>query len=325
MNVLEIDNNKNNIVKKHNDIILNARYKMSEQGIKLATLLISMVRVDDEDFQEYIIMGKDFKELVNCNSKDTVSIMERIGVELISSKIRIKKDSSNFVTYFAVSYEYALNSGYLKLTIHPELKPYFLKLQKNFTQYDISNILKLKSGYVIRLYELVKSKYSEYMHYHPNATSFSFALDLDWMRDHFNVPDSYLYKDIRVNIIEKAVKQFKEKTDIQFTYKEIKLGRKVVTLQITVKSNDRGSNDYLRHKKAFIAHLRANYVNFNILQAEDKHTKAVMMISVAPDGKLYDKKGLSFNATRSNEMWETLYQMAKDDKLICLKQGKLFS
>ncbi len=325
MKNLDVSENKNNIVKKHNDLIMNARYKLSEQGIKLITLLVSMVHKDDEDFQEYIIQGKDFKDLVGSKSKDTVSEMNKVGHELITTPFKIRKPKSIFVTAWASSYEYEMNAGYLKLTIHPELKPYFLKLQSNFTQYDITNILRLKSGYIIRLYELIKSKYSEYMHYHPNAKTFSFELDLEWFREYFEIPKSYQYSShIKKLIIDKAVKQFKEKTDIQFIYKEIKLGRKVVTLQITVKSNGKGSNDYLRHKKAFIAHLRANFVNEDILHSVDKNTKAVMLISVAPDGKLYDKKGLNFNASRSNEMWETLYQMAKDDKLICLKQGILF-
>ena len=68
----------------------------------------------------------------------------------------------------------------------------------------------LKSAYVIRLYELIIMEWSQYKHYNSNAKSFTFELEIEELKT-FEIPESYLYKDIRVNIIDKAKKQFEEK------------------------------------------------------------------------------------------------------------------
>jgi hypothetical protein len=70
--------------------------------------------------------------------------------------------------------------------------------------------------------------------------------------------------------------------------------------------------------------MRANFINADVLVANDTKTNKQVMISIAPDGKLYDKRGSEFDAKRSNEIWDSLYKLSQEDKLLCLKQGTLF-
>ena len=118
----------------------------------------------------------------------------------------------------------------------------------------------LKSGYVIRLYELIIQQWREYKHYNKNSKSYTFDLDVEELKTLFEIPNSYLYKDIRVNVIDKAKQQFKEKTNITFDYEEYKIGRAVKRLKITVKENNKGSNDIFANKKSFINHIRKEYI-----------------------------------------------------------------
>ena len=104
-----------------------------------------------------------------------------------------------------------------------------------------------------------------------------------------------------------------------FEYEEQKIGRKVDRIIVTIRANAKGSNDYQRHRKAFIEHMRANYVNADVLSAVDKYTQKSMIISITPDGKLYDKKGTKFDSKRSDEMWDTLFEMSQEDELLCVK------
>ncbi len=320
MELAKIEENKNNIVVKHQELVHNARYRLSELGIKVLSVLISMIKTSDTEFTQYAIQIKDFKELIHSDSKNTYKYAHKLISELMSNPMKIGDEQFNWASYG----KYHRGDGLVVFEIHRLLKPYLLELQKNFLQYNITNILPLKSGYVIRLYELCKDHYSEATRYKESATSATFDIKIDRLRELFEIPQSYAYKDIRVNILDKAVTQFKEKTDIQIEYKIQKIGRKVDRLVITVRENSKGSNDYMKSRQAFIAHMRANYINADVLQAKDKGTGKAMMISVAPDGKLYDKRGTEFDAPRSNGMWDTLFKMSQEDKLLCLKQGTLF-
>ena len=317
MDIVKIEDSKNNLVVKHKDLVWEARYKLSELGIKVVAVLISMVKTKDEYFKEYILKIDDFKELIDSNSKKVYEYVDVMTNELMSKPFKIGDEKFNWV-YYA---RYHKEDNYVVLKIAPELKPYLLALKSDFIEYNIVNILPLKSTYVIRLYELFKSKWSEYKHYNKNAKSYTFELKIADLRERFLIPASYQYSSgIKMRIIDKAKKQFKDKTDIQFEYKEQKIGRKVDRLIITVKDNKKGSNDYLKDKHTFIAYMRDNYVNADLLEAEDADTKKPMLISISPKGELYNKYNINkIKPQQSNKIWDKLYQMAKEGKLPSIK------
>jgi len=316
MNIVNVQENKNNIVVKHQDLVHNARYKLSELGIKILSVLISMIKVSDTEFTEYVIQIKDFKELIHSDSKNTYKYAHKLISELMSNPMQLGDEQFNWASYG----KYCKGDGVIIFEIHRLLKPYLLKLQKDFLQYNITNILPLKSAYVIRLYELCKDHYSEGTRYKDSKTSVTFDIKVDKLRELFEIPITYKYNDIKRHVLDKAVKQFKDKTDIQISYKEQKIGRKVDRLLITVKDNNKGSNDYLSSQKAFISYLRANCVNVDLYKGKDKNTLKDMILSIAPDGKIYDKKSSNdFNAKRSSEMWEALYNLAKQG-IISIKE-----
>ena len=315
MKLIKIEDNKNNIVNKHQELIHSARYSLGETAIKTLSMLISMIKVSDDEFQQYAIKLSEFKELTGASGNEVFKYVDRMTNDLMSNPFWVGDSKMNWVTIA----KYRKDENIVVFEVHRELKPYLLGLKERFLTYNIVNILSLKSTYVIRLYELCADKLNEHLRYHPKSKNYEFEIKIDRLRELFQIPKSYLYADIKRAILEKAKKQFKEKTDIQITYKEIKLGRKVTTLQITVKSNDKGSNDYLDNIKAFISHMRINYVNMDILEGKDRKANKVYLLSVDPDGKIYDKYGTSFNKDRSKELWARLYELALEDNLPCLE------
>lgn len=319
MEIVEIKENKNNIVVKHQELVRTARYRLSELGIKVVSILISMIKMSDEDFKEYLIHINDFKELIGSTSKNTYEYVDVMTDELMKKPFKIGDEKFNWVYY--ARYKEGDNAVVMKIA--PELKPYLLALKKNFLEYHISNILSLRSGYVIRLYELCKDRLSEVTRYRENK-SVVFELKIDYLRELFEVPESFRYNDIKRNIIDKAVTQFKAKTDIQFSYVEQKIGRKVDRIIITVKENSKGSSDFMRDRISFISHIRKNYINQDILGTIDKYTQKPALISVAPDGKLYNKKSTAgYSKERADEIWTSLYELASDGKLYSI-QPSLF-
>jgi len=318
MNLVSIEKNKNNLVVKHKDLIWEARYRLSELGLKVVAILISMIKINDEDFKEYHLRINDLKELINSDSKKVYEYVDILTNELMSNPFKIGDEKFNWV-YYA---KYHKGENYVILKIAPELKTHLLQIKEKFVKYNIINILPLKSPYVIRLYEILKSKLSEYTHYN-KSKSLTFELKINWLREHFKIPESYQYSShIKKRIIEKAQKQFKEKTDITFTYKEQKIGRKVDRLIITVKENSKGSSDFLASRISFIKHIRGNYVNEILVRSRDKNTNETVLISVAKNGTLYNQKTTeTYTAKEGNTLWDWLYESAKDNKLEILREG----
>jgi len=314
MEIVDIKDTKNNIVVKHKELIWSARYRLSELGIKVIAVLISMIQMNDDDFQQYILKIDDFKELIGSDSKNTYKYTHNLIKELLSKTLKVGDEQFAWISYG----KYIEGSNTITFEINRHLKPYLLALKGNFLKYNIRNILPLKSAYVIRLYELLKSKWSEYKHYNSEAKSFTFELKIDWLREHFEIPNSYQYSShIKKRIINKAQKEFREKTDIEFSYKEQKIGKKVDRLIITIKSNKKGYNRYLKNIKTFIYYIRRYFANENILEAIDYKTNKKILLSVDENGYLYDKYNpdIRFSSNRSKEMWNKLYKLAKKDKL----------
>lgn len=312
MNIVEIEDNKNHIVKKHNDLVNKARYSLSEDGIKLVSMLIAMINKDDETFQEYHIRVADFTRLKGSNSKNDYETVHKIIKELLSCPIKIGNLQANFIA----SGEYKEGTATAIFEISQKLKPYLLELKKDFLEYDLKDILMLKSGYVIRLYELIVQQWREYKHYNKNSKSYTFDLDIEKTRVLFEIPESYRYNDFK-RIIDKAQQQFKEKTNITFDYEEYKIGRAVKRLKITVRENNKGSNDILANRKAFINYIRETYkpnpdknhfpVVINTKSGDVKvNLNGEIYLSGNDDVKTYDNK-------QADKLWDWLYGLVKEN------------
>lgn len=325
MNIVEIEDGKNHIVKKHNDLVNKARYSLSEDGIKLVSMLIAMINKDDERFQEYHIRVADFTKLKGSSSKNDYETVHKIIKELLSCPVKIGNLQANFIA----SGEYKEGTATAVFEISQKLKPYLLELKKDFLEYDLKDILMLKSGYVIRLYELIIQQWREYKHYNKNSKSYTFDLDIEETRGLFEIPESYRYNDFK-RIIDKAKQQFKEKTNITFDYKEYKIGRAVKRLKITVRENNKGSNDIFASRKAFINFIRKEYAP----DTNKNHFPIIVStksgdIKVNLNGEIYisgdDVKSL--DNKQADKLWDWLYDLVKNkpDLLQNPKQKKLLN
>jgi plasmid replication initiation protein len=316
MKKIKVEEHRNNIVSKANELI-KAKGELSGTSQKMLCSIVSMIRVDDKELQEYALKIDDYLKLINSSSKNINFIKDR-AKELMNNPFEVDNKIFNWCSMVDLK----RIEGYIIFDIHPKLKPYLLELKErgNFTQYKIINILSLKGEYSPRFYEFLTMEYNQYMAYHKSANSFSLEVKIDYLREIFKIPNTYRYHDIKRQILDKAQKQFKEKTDIQFTYQEEKLGRKVDKLIIKIRQNNKGSNSYLTNRHLFIDYIRKNFINETIIESNDKNTQEILMLSVAPNGHLYNKYSLEkIQSSRSDEMWETLFKMAKAGKLDLLR------
>jgi len=306
MEIIEIKDNKNNIIKKNNQLIA-AKGQLSKTALKMLSMLISMIKSSDTTFQRYALNINDFKTEIGINANKSKLDFQENAEELMRNPFIVGEGK---MFNWCSMVDWKSIEGYIVFDIHQDLKPYLLQLKKNFTQYNITNVLTLKGKYSIRLYELFIQKYNEYKHYNKDSKDITFELKIKDIKDILQIPKSYLYADIKKQVIEKSKKDFELYTNITFEYQEKKLSRKVDYLIITMKNNQKGSGNYLDNLKTFIEYIRKNYINKDIWKGQD------MILSVSEDGKIYNKRTLKkYNKNDALIVWEKWYQLAKDNKL----------
>jgi len=324
MKLVECKSRKNEVVSRND--LLSAQGALSSNSKKMLAMLISMIKSTDSEFQEYALHIDSYEEAIGRKSNDSEALKNN-ALELMMNPFQLRKG-----VYFNWCNKVDITTldGYVIFKIDNELKPYLLNLENNFTKYQLTNVLKLKGTYSVSLYEYLTMRFrtyrNEYFKQHNKyPKSYTFDISIDWLRATYKIPDSYRYDVIKRQIINKAQADFKEHTDIRFTYQEQKIGRKVDRLVIKVKENNKGSNDYLYDIQSFTKYMRKHYINQDILSATDSlNNGKPMLLSVSADGLMYDKySSNSIEPKRAKVLWEKLYEMALDDTLLCLKQGEL--
>jgi plasmid replication initiation protein len=300
---------KDNLVVKHNSLI-KSRYDYTISELRLIITVASMIKADDKNFKDYEIIVKDYAELLNSKTKESLyRDLKKLGKKLLSQPLEIEKENGFLICNWFSSYEYAAREGKIICSFDPKLKPYLLELQEQFTKYKLENILMMKSTYSIRLYELAKSW--QKIGY--------FEMDIKEFRISIGANNIYpLYANLKQKAINVAIKEINNFTDISLKFIEIKTSRKITKIRFEIKKNRNKYSGFLKSEKAFINYMRANFINavvWNGIAQDEKKRE----LSIDPQGRLYDKLGKSYNATQSKEMWTWLYALAKDDSLPILK------
>lgn len=123
---------------------------------------------------------------------------------------------------------YIENEASVRLIFSPTVAPLVTLLEKNFTSYELEQVSELNSKYAVRLYEIIIAWRSQ------GKTP---MVSVEDIRNRLGVLDNeYIeLKNLKVRVIDFAIKQINEKTDILISYEQHKQGRKIVGFTFTIK------------------------------------------------------------------------------------------
>lgn len=216
-----------NLVIQHNDVV-EARYKLSLEEQRLMKILISMLDRNDEEGKTYFIRVADIAELLDLKGEHIYHTVKRITARLIKQVLFIKRGENELQVSWLSSAEY-LKGGIVELEISKKLRPYLLQLNEYFTKYQLRQIAKLKSVFSIRIYELCKS----------HQYQGSFVIEVYAMKRMFGIEEKYkLYGDFKRKVLIVAKEEIAQSTDILIDFREIKDGKKVVSLEFVIKEQE---------------------------------------------------------------------------------------
>ena len=313
--------NKKLIIKK-SEAIVKARYKLSPLAIKFISIVISNLKRSDDINEEYVIKVKDFQELTNQKTKRIYELIDEALNNLLENPLTIPlEDEQNSILKSNWVSGAIYNEGEVRFMIYPKLRPFLLEVREKYLKYNLENILKLRSAYIIRLYEILKDWLELNTRYGNKAEK---IISVNELREILEIPKSYQYSShIKKLILEKAKLELKKYTDIIFNFKEIKTGRKVTHLHFYIYQNPKKQsdnleqNDYFLNQKTFVALLRKNYSGngkfFGFKRIEDKN----YWLGLDNNGLLYGVNGeiKDFNSTESSKIYDLWLTIAQNSSL----------
>jgi plasmid replication initiation protein len=226
------------IIRKSNELI-KARYKLSVGEQRLVLHLASEISLNDEDFKDYEIRVSELAKMFGLeNDKSLYEKVEQAAESLIGQKIRLQDNEATELTTWLSHVKYIKGSGMLKLRFDKSIKPYLLQLKSHFTQYNLNHVIDFKSQYSIRFYELLKMDA-----FKSQNGQFEKAFEIGDLRLTLGLAkkDYSLFADFRIWVIEPAVKEINEKTDLHIenvTYGKTCRKMTRVTFAVTVLSKE---------------------------------------------------------------------------------------
>ncbi|HDR4465221.1 replication initiation protein [Bacillus cereus group sp. MYBK249-1] len=251
---------ENNIVSKSNTLIeANSRLNLVEQKILLC--LASNIQPNDWDFKTYTFSIKHFHDLLDLNGSTKYSELSKITKELLSKVIEIRTGEDLMQVSWLSSAIYNRNKGTIDMRFDPLLKPFLLELSNKFTSYRLANVIKLKSTYAIRIYELLK-QYEDLKER---------TISLQNLRYYLDAMDIYPnYANFKQRVLNPSQKELNQKTDISFEFEEIKLGRKVQKIKFIIYSQKKKDNNLVHFEKNLDKFQQPNTFEQKIKRFEER-------------------------------------------------------
>lgn len=125
--------------------------------------------------------------------------------------------------------KYMEGRGCVELGFSPSVLPHLTMLNKEFTSYQLKQIGSLSSFYSVRLYELM----SQFLKLGERTCT------LEQLRQMLDLGDKYQdVKNLRVRVIDPALRELNANTDLAVSAEPIRQGRKVVGFSFTISKND---------------------------------------------------------------------------------------
>ncbi len=235
-----LSDNRQQLVVKSNDLIQRTRYDLSLQEQKIVLYVISKIKPTDEELKEYSFTMRE--------------LCEMCGIEAIGQNFENMWQSIVALNDKTIEFEdnrYRGNPRWIEMPImdkltreirirfHPLLRPYLIALHENFTQYELSSILIMRSRYSVRMYELLKS------YAYLNEITFS----LEELKEKLQTTGYSDYKNFRVRVLEKAIEEINEHTDIRVEFKPIRTSRVITHLRFIIERKSSAEQVMLRAKR----------------------------------------------------------------------------
>lgn len=252
--------NEGTTIKKSNE--LSAGKIMSSLSLNQAQLFAYAILVTQKDGLA-TFSKSEFEKQFNLKEYRTNYAIEDVS-ELFNLNVMTVKSDDKWLlehVFRRLSYE----AGKFTYEWEDSFKQYILDLKERYTRIDLTIASKFKSSYSWILYEFLLAKYGYY----------TIEISKDDILELFGVADRVAYikntAAFKRAVLDTAITEVNEYTEVKVKYDEIKKGRSIVGFKVYFNKNDaiKGATDkQVNYIVDLLAQLKEEYI-FKIIEIND--------------------------------------------------------
>lgn len=234
---IEIEKKREYLVVKGNELIQQNRFELSLQEQKTVAFICSMIKpieikdqINGVPFQlEYEFNIRDYCKVcgIDYDAGKNYADIKAVLKHLSDRSMWLDDGNEEVLVRWLSKVRTNKKSGIAKIKLDEDLVPYLFNLGQKFTQYQLYNILAMKSAFSVRIYELLKS--------YAFQKSKTFEIDeLKRLLEVENIKSYIRFPDFRRKVLEKAQEEINELTDLNIYFEPLTKGRKVVKIKFRI-------------------------------------------------------------------------------------------
>ncbi|MBB4603586.1 plasmid replication initiation protein [Hymenobacter luteus] len=212
---------------RQSNAITTARYDMTALEMDIMFALLSRLNKNDKPGTMYRLRVQELEQLTGREWN-----YARLGPSvdtLMERSYHIEVGDSWLKVGMLASAEYIKGQGVIELEISEKLRPYLIDLKSNFTSYRLQSVLSLTSKYAKRVYELASQWKDVGATKTYSLDEFKYMLNLKDPTG--KEPEQYVQiSALKKFVLDIAVQQINEHTDLTISYKLGKVGRSYQTV-----------------------------------------------------------------------------------------------
>lgn len=216
--------------------------------------------------------------------------------EIMTHIIKLQNPDGSWIKFsWFTTAEYS-KGGVISLRINPDLEPYLIQLKEKFTQLMTDCCMRFRSPYSVRMYQLMK----EYQ----KIKRRSITVDELRLKMAIEAEKYEVYKNFKARVINQALKEINEKSDIYVVMEEFKAGNKVTELTFYITENDHaealpGLEEYYAISRATLVAqlvkeiLRVTGTTYNIRNVEQYSKKTIIELLLTLKRGVYNERKIA--------------------------------
>lgn len=219
------------------NILINASYNLEVTEQRLILLSIIRARETGQGItsdSKLEIHASDYARQFNVTKEAAYSALKNAVNNLFERKFSFKEIHKATNKEIVVKSRWVSRIAYvddlavLQVTFAPDVVPLITRLEKHFTSYQLKQVSQVTSKYGIRLYELLIAW---------RDVGKTPILELEDFRQKLGVENGEYQKmvNFKSRVLEPAIKQINELTDISVQYEQHKKGRTITGFSFSLK------------------------------------------------------------------------------------------
>lgn len=213
--------------------LIEGKQSLKLNSAKIMRILIMQIKPDDDDFKTYRIKIADLAKLLGVTSAALYRDIDSITNDIMTNHVTVKDPNENrFIKIgWVTTCGYDSKTG-LAVKMNPLLRPFLLNLKMQYTQYQLENILSMRSIYGLRIFEMLEKE--NMLKFLPKEGT-TIDLTIQEIREACDCEDKYeKISQFRARVLDIAVKEIQRTSVYDISYVPLKNGRSIEAVRFHI-------------------------------------------------------------------------------------------